>query len=78
MRRLKIIGKFAATGTEIIDVDTGQKIPNVRKITWVHEAGQAPICMLEVVGVELATEGDEITSMDDGAFRRFKERTGSR
>jgi hypothetical protein len=78
MRKLKIIGKFANTGTEIIDLDNGHKIPNVRKVTWVHEVGHAPVCMIELVGVELAAEGTEITSMDDGPFRRFKEASPAR
>ncbi len=72
-RKLKIIGVYAGAGTQIIDEESGQKIPNVRKVTWVHEVGHAPVCTVELVGVELAAVGEDITSMDSpGYYREFK------
>jgi len=75
MRKLKIIGSFAVTGTKVIDQETGAEIPNVKKVTWTHEAGKTPVCIIELVGTSLAATGDDITPLDSpSGFRQYKEK----
>jgi hypothetical protein len=74
MKKLKVVGNYAKAGTQIIDTETGIPIPNVKRIVWIHEAGNLPRCCVELVGVTCESEADviDVTSMESGSmFREF-------
>jgi hypothetical protein len=61
-----------AAGSQIIDLETGLPLKNVRKITLTAEAGSGPhtngmwICEVEFVGVAV-----DVTTLEDTSVLRF-------
>jgi hypothetical protein len=80
LKKYKIIGEFAPIGTKVIDQETGQAISQVKSVIWMHEAGEAPRCFIELVGAEIEAEGElvDVSSMDSGLYRIWKRVTGKK
>lgn len=55
---MKVISDGTSEGTEIIDLETERPISNVRKLTFIVEAGEPSTIQIELNGMELEFEGD--------------------
>ena len=52
--KVKVISDGTASGTRVLDADTGEPITNVREVYFNHGAGEEPKLIVELVGgVEL-------------------------
>jgi len=78
LTKYKIIGHFGPAGTKVINQDTGEEIKQVRSVIWMHEAGSAPRCFIELVGGVLEAEGQfaDASTMDSGLYRIWQRVTG--
>ena len=48
-RRVHITGDGSVRGTDITDVDTGERIPRVKSVEFSHEAGEMPRAKLVTI-----------------------------
>jgi hypothetical protein len=55
LKRIKIIGDGTSRGTQIIDAETGEKLPAVQKVEFTLEHG-----MVSLVGITQLYRIDEI------------------
>jgi hypothetical protein len=58
---MKIIIVCDGRATRVFDAASGERVDNVRKVTFTHEAGQAPIATLELILPEL--DASEVTAL---------------
>ena len=73
-RRLKIIsdGSKNCNATRVVDVETGELIPNVRCVSFKHDANELPVAYIELLfpEIEVTTEVERLAIVDGVAFLR--------
>jgi hypothetical protein len=66
--KIKIIGVTGTYGTQVVNAETGEKIEQVRSVTWTHRAGEPPIAVIEcyavVADVEAILDGKSEITLD--------------
>jgi hypothetical protein len=54
--KVKIISDGTVRGTKIIDAETGEPVPNVVEVSFVHKAGDIPRAIIRTLMTELDAE----------------------
>lgn len=64
LRRLKVTIENASIGSTVEDLDTGEKVSQVRAFRVRHEAGCLPVVVLELIPDELVVDIPTALTMD--------------
>ncbi len=63
--RLKIISDGTAHGTEIVNIDTGERLDDVTEVTWHCSVGNIAVATIEVACVPVVLIGKSYDVFDN-------------